>query len=230
MFCTAHTGPGPGHSPRQGTHFTTSVQDVDNYSPGVLRSTCIAVLISSHVYRAFGRSVCSSYACPSLLRRWKLWRFSVRLRPIPLSDPGRPLIACYLAFVLAGIPVYYITQRNEGAPTGVQGEFSRELRVRGCVCADDVARVLWESRRADARTASARHGLGSGGDGRGRAVGDADTCSIAFGRARVYFWEGRIWTEVFLDPWILRKCNEACCSALQRALAGRQVNVSRSLS
>ena len=148
----------------------------------------------------------------------------------PSIDPRRPLIACYLAFVLAGIPVYYITQRNEGAPTGVQGEFSRELRVRSCVCADDVVRVLWESGRAGARTACARHGLGGGGDGRGRAVGDADTCSIAFGRARVYFWEGRIWTEVFLDPWILRKCNEACCSALQRALAGRQVNVSRSLS
>ena len=45
--------------------------------------------------------------------------------------PVHPLIprASSLAFVLAGIPVYYITQRQDGQPTAVQGKFSRESRT-----------------------------------------------------------------------------------------------------
>ncbi|KAH9946044.1 L-methionine transporter [Epithele typhae] len=76
---------------------------------------------------------------PTLERPYKTWIITplvfcaVCLFLLCMPIIAAPLEAmAVLGFVLVGVPIYYITQRNQGAPTGVQGFFANMFAsIRG---------------------------------------------------------------------------------------------------
>lgn len=124
----ASVGSGACHSTHQGAYAREAIQDVDRYSADILRCWCFYCCSGLLVYWfIIGCAVPSLYAHNRGTCRGSRSLGCVSPYLVACSGPEQ-----FLGFVLAGIPVYYITRSNNHDVPRILGEHLTEHDSRGC--------------------------------------------------------------------------------------------------